>query len=243
MSELRAFFDTHKPKSAPGNIALALAQTPADCQGVALDLCCGTGRLTAQITARGLRGYGVDISTRFIGTDGAGAAGFIVGQMEQVPFASGCASVVYCIDSLQYAQDPEAALGEMARLLQPGGLLIFSTQNTYNLAGIKKWLIERLTGRVWSPWLAHPIEHAVSYPWLLRALERQGFEVEAVRGRQHLIAWVSLLPATLRKWSPWRDKPHRSLQSLAQRMPVPAAIEESFLGRFGMILLVRARKR
>jgi SAM-dependent methyltransferase len=242
MAELRRFFNTHKPKSTRGNIELALELTPQATDGIALDLCCGTGRLTALAAEQGLHAYGVDLSDHFIGTEGNAAAGYVVGEMERVPFAPGTASVVYCIDSLQYARDPEAALAEMNRLLKPGGVLIFSTQNTYNPAGIKKWLLERLTRRTWSPWLAHPIEHAIRYPRLMRLLQRQGFEVEYVRGRQHLIAWVSLLPEGLRKWSPWRDKDWRSLQKLTQRVPVPAAVEESALARFGMLVLVRVRK-
>jgi hypothetical protein len=78
----------------------------------------------------------------------------------------------------------------------------------------------------------------------MRGLERQGFHVDYVRGRLHLLTWISLLPESLRKVSPWPGKPHRSLHSLAHRMALPAALEESaLLARFGMLLLVRARRR
>jgi ubiquinone/menaquinone biosynthesis C-methylase UbiE len=243
MNDVMTFFNAHKPKSAPGNVELALAQTTARAGDIVIDVCCGSGRLTSLAAERGLKAYGVDISTRYIGKDASGGATFVVADMMAIPFPAGCASVVYCVDSLQYAADVEGALVEMGRLLRPGGQLIFSTQNTYNLAGIKKVILEKLTGHVWSPWLAHPIEHAVTYPWLMRALERRGFEVEYVRGRQHLIAWVSLLPGFIRHWSPWPDKSWRSLQGLAQRASLPAKFEESFASRFAMILLVRARKK
>ncbi len=243
MTDLRTFFNTHRPKSSPGHVELAAEHTRAAPGEVALDLCCGSGRLTALAAARGLHAVGVDISTQFIGTEGAGQAAFVVGNMMNVPFRSGCAGVVYCVDSLQYADDPEGALAEMARLLKPGGQLIFSTQNTYNLAGIKKAVMERLTGRTWSPWLAHPVERAVTYPWLMRALARQGFEVEIVRGRQHIIPWISLLPEPVRRWTPWPGKSWRSLQGIAQRIRLPAWYEQSVAGHFGMILFVCARKR
>jgi len=242
MNDVIKFFNTHKPKSAPGNVELALEQTTGSAGDIVIDVCCGSGRLTSMAAGRGFKAYGVDISTRYIGTAGGNGATFVVGDMMAIPFRAGCADAVYCIDSLQYAAEVEGALAEMGRLLRPGGLLIFSTQNTYNLAGIKKVILEKLTGHIWSPWLAHPIEHAVTYPWLIQALKRQGFEVEYVRGRQHLIAWVSLLPGFIRRWSPWPGKPWRSLQGLAQRTSLPARFEESVWARFAMILLVRARK-
>jgi ubiquinone/menaquinone biosynthesis C-methylase UbiE len=243
MNDVIKFFNAHRPKSSPGNVELAFEQTVASAGDTVIDVCCGSGRLTSMAAERGYSAYGVDISTRYIGTSASGGATFVVGDMMAIPFPAGCASVVYCVDSLQYAADVEGALAEMGRLLRPGGLLIFSTQNTYNLAGLKKVILEKLTGRVWSPWLAHPIEHAVTYPWLVRALERQGFEVEYVQGRQHLIAWVSLLPGFIRRWSPWPGKSWRSLQGVAQRATLPARFEESSWSRFAMILLVRARKK
>jgi ubiquinone/menaquinone biosynthesis C-methylase UbiE len=243
MSNLMEFFNLHKPKSAAGNIRLAVEQTPDDAGSVIIDICCGAGRLAALMAARGFRAYGVDISTKYIGAEAEDQAAFVVSDMMATPFRTGCADVVYCIDSLQYAGDPEQALIEMGRLLRLGGLLIFSTQNSYNLLGIKKQLIERLTGRIWSPWLAHPIEHSVTYPWLIKTLEQHGFAVEYVRGRQILMAWVGFLPGFIRRWSPWPDKPYRSLQGVAQRVQFPARIEESFGGRYGANLFIRARKR
>lgn len=242
-SDLVTFFNTHKPKSSPGTAQLALEHTESAPGTVAIDLCCGSGWLAAQAAQRGFRSVGIDISSRYIGVEAEGLARFIVGDMSSLPVEDECAQVIYCIDSLQYAPDPERTLREMARLLRPGGQLIFSTQNTTNPAGLKKRIMERLTGRNWSPWLAHPVESPIPYAWLMQALARQGFEVEYVRGRQMLIAWVSLLPGFIRYWSPWRGKSWRSLQSLAQRAPIPAFVEESFLGRFGMIVFVQARKK
>ncbi|MBN1681446.1 MAG: class I SAM-dependent methyltransferase [Anaerolineae bacterium] len=243
MTHVIEFFNTHRPKSSPGTLELALDQADAPEGTIAIDICCGSGRLAAMAAERGLHAYGVDIASAFIGTEADNSAAFVVGDMMHVPFENGCAGVVFSIDSLQYAPNPDHALAEMARLLQPGGVLVFSTQNTYNPAGFKKFVLEKLTGRTWSPWLAHPIERSITYPWLIKALRRHGFDIEYVRGRQHLIAWVSLLPRLLRTWSPWPGKSWRSLQGIAQRMRLPARVEESALARFGMILLVRARKR
>lgn len=205
MSEFQQFFNTHKPKHTPGIVQLTLAHIPPG-SGIALDLCCGEGELTALITARGYCAYGVDISARFIGQNGAGASGFLVGDMNApLPFAAGRAALVCCIDSFQYIADPGSFLSEVSRVLKPGGLFIFSTQNNYNPAGLKRWWVETQTGRPWSPWLVHPIENHMTYPWLRQALGHHRFRVEYRRGLQFLSAWVSLLPAFIRNTSLWND--------------------------------------
>lgn len=242
MSSIRAFFNEHKPKSTPNIFTLVSGQVEAGQGDIALDLCCGSGRMTAKLAEKGYCAYGVDISNRFIGVDGEGAAGFVVGDVNNIPFADGSARLVCSVDSLQYFADPGAVLAEMARLLPPGGRLVLSTQNNYNPAGIKKWIMETVTGKPWSPWLVHPIENRITYPWLIRTLQANGFQVKYVRGQQFLTAWVSLLPAFIRNWSPWPNKPWRSLASLAARVRLPRALEESFLSRFAMIVLVRAEK-
>jgi SAM-dependent methyltransferase len=243
VAEILEFFNTHKPKSTPRIFGLVLPQVPEANHTVALDLCCGSGELTAKLAEKGYRAYGVDISSTFIGQSGEEAAGYVQGDVNAVPFADGSAALVCSIDSLQYFADPGATLAEMARLLQPGGTLILSCQNNYNPAGIKKWIMERLTGKTWSPWLVHPIENHITYPWLIQTLRVQGLEVEYMRGQQFLTAWVGLLPGFIRNWSPWKNKPWRSPASVASRVRLPRAIEESVLARFAMIVLIRARKK
>lgn len=241
--ELQTFFNEHRPKSTPGILDRALGQIPAGDGAIAYDLCCGMGELTARLAQQGYCAYGVDISDHFIGQAGADANGFVVGDVNAIPFTSGRAQLVCCIDSLQYFRDPGAVLQEMARLLKPGGTLLISTQNNSNPAGLKKRLIERLTGQSWSPWLVHPIENHITYGWLQQTLTDCGLEVDYVRGQQFLTAWVSVLPRAVRLWTPWPDKPWRSLAGMAQRTALPQCIEESALARFAMIVMIRAHKR
>ncbi len=240
-NDLRAFLNTHKPKSTPGIFALARQHLPP--HGVAYDLCCGSGQFTQQMRDAGLRAYGFDLADAFIGTEAAQRSGFVVADAARVPAPSASADVVVCIDSLQYFADPGAALQEMARLLRPGGRLVFSTQNNSNPAGIKRRLMEALTGRTWSPWLAHPVENHLTYGQLMRLLDDAGLRVEYVRGQQFLTAWVALLPSFVRHWQPFPGKPWRTLAGMAARARLPRPIEESALRRFAMMLLVRAVKK
>ena len=68
-------------------------------------------------------------------------------------------------------------------------------------------------------------------------------QVEYMRGRDFLTTLVSLLPRFIRNWSPWKNKPWRSLSGMAQRVTLPSFIEESFLRRFSVIVFVQVRKR
>jgi SAM-dependent methyltransferase len=243
MTDVTTFFNTHKPKSTPGIFEVAIQHTPPSNGELALDFCCGTGKLTSMVAERGYRAYGIDIASRFIGKQGENAAGYIVADVGQnLPFSNESAAAIYCIDSLHYFAQPERVLGEFSRLLKSGGLLIFSTQNNYNLAGVKRFLIKKLTGKTWSPWLVHPVESSIVYPWLVQALKRHGFKIEYRRGFQFAIPWVSLLPGKIRAWSPWKDKPYRSIDGLAQRIKLPEPIETSPLGQFAMVVFICARK-
>ena len=243
MSELQSFFNTHKPKSSPKIFDLVLHQLPTETEGIAIDLCCGAGQLTAALESEGYMALGVDIADEYIGKAGSAASGYVQSDVNDLPFSGGNAQLICMIDSLQYFADPKTTITEIERLLAPNGHLILSTQNNFNLVGVKKLLIESITGKPWSPWLAHPIENRITYPWLLRTLEQHGFEIQYVRGRQFLTAWVGLLPSAIRNWSPWSDKPWRSLAHIAQRTTLPRRIEESFLKRFAMITFVHAIKR
>jgi SAM-dependent methyltransferase len=51
---------------------------------------------------------------------------FIVADATAIGLADGCAAGVMSVDALQYVPDKSVALGEVARLLSPGGRLVFT---------------------------------------------------------------------------------------------------------------------
>lgn len=95
-----------------------------------VDLACGTGQVAAALCARGYRVAGVDLSAGMIDRARANApfADLNVASFERLPFTNCRFSAALCLfDSLNHA-DPgalPAVLAEVARVLQPGGLLIF----------------------------------------------------------------------------------------------------------------------
>lgn len=90
-----------------------------------LDVACGTGDLAALAAARGARAVGVDFAGRMLeGARRRGVpCGLVRGDAERLPFAEGSASVVTCGFALRNFVHLEAALGQMARALEPGGRL------------------------------------------------------------------------------------------------------------------------
>ena len=94
-----------------------------------LDLACGTGDLAFAAAARGARVLALDLTPEMIvkarARDEAGHADvrWVVGDMTQLPVASGTIDIVTTGYGLRNVPDLPAALLEVHRVLKPGGLL------------------------------------------------------------------------------------------------------------------------
>ena len=91
-----------------------------------LDVGCGTGAAVRRAAGRVERAAGVDLSeamvarARELAGGGAGAE-FVVGDSERLPFADGEFTALLCTTSFHHYPHPDAAVAEMARVLEPGG--------------------------------------------------------------------------------------------------------------------------
>ncbi len=95
-----------------------------------IDLACGTGDIAFALAARGARVVGVDLTFRMlelarrrIGA-GAPAVATIAGDMLALPIATGTADLVSTGYGLRNVPDLVGALGEIHRVLRPGGRLV-----------------------------------------------------------------------------------------------------------------------
>lgn len=97
-----------------------------------LDLGCASGRETVELGAAGLRVAGLDIAPAFlrIARSRYPAVGFVLGDALDLPFASNAFHGVWALASLLHLAPHEApaALAEVRRVLQPGGVLYCSMQ-------------------------------------------------------------------------------------------------------------------
>jgi len=98
-----------------------------------LDLACGRGGIGLELAARtGCRLIGVDFSVEAVqqARDTAQrlnrSGEFHVGDLTATGLDAGSVDAVLCVDSIQFADPPEAAYREMRRVLAPGGRVLLT---------------------------------------------------------------------------------------------------------------------
>ncbi|MEP6666434.1 MAG: methyltransferase domain-containing protein [Nocardioidaceae bacterium] len=114
-----------------------------------LDLACGRGGYGLEIATRiGARLIGVDFSVEAI-TQAAGLAvergvdaDFRVGDLSSTGLSTASVDGAVCIDSIQFAERPDAAYAEIRRVLAPGARVVLTCWEPVNRRD------ERLVGRL-----------------------------------------------------------------------------------------------
>jgi SAM-dependent methyltransferase len=110
---------------------------PHDLDGAtAVELGCGSAYVSAWLARRGAWPVGVDVSARQLATAVRMQAEFglrfplVHGDAERAPLASACADLVISEYGASVWCDPYRWIPEAARLLRPGGRLIFMGEST-----------------------------------------------------------------------------------------------------------------
>lgn len=123
-----AVVDSHARRTATNSAAFALPLLRRD--HLLLDLGCGPGSVTIDLSQRVARAVGVDASPEAVlrarrdaAARGAGACEFLVADVYRLPFADAAFDVVFAHQLLQHLADPVEALRESARVLRPGGII------------------------------------------------------------------------------------------------------------------------
>ncbi|MBM3957553.1 MAG: class I SAM-dependent methyltransferase, partial [Gemmatimonadetes bacterium] len=99
-----------------------------------LDVGCGTGGVTAEIaaaTAGGVVGVDRDAGLLEYAASACGTAEFVQADCERLPFPDGAFDMVTCHFFLMWARDAGAAVREMVRVLEPGGVLLAAAEPDY----------------------------------------------------------------------------------------------------------------
>ncbi|MBV6458155.1 MAG: Ubiquinone biosynthesis O-methyltransferase [Fimbriimonadaceae bacterium] len=92
-----------------------------------LDLGCGTGALMTELSAKGMKPVGIDMSPQALGfSKSRGLPGLVLARGEAIPIKSDAVPAVIALDVYEHIQDDCAALAETFRILQPGGSLVLS---------------------------------------------------------------------------------------------------------------------
>jgi|SRR5215218_2338365 SAM-dependent methyltransferase len=101
----------------------------------AVELGCGTAYFSAWLARRGARPTGIDVSENQLATARAMQAEhgvefpLLQASAEDVPLPDDCAELVLSEYGASLWCEPEAWIGEAARLLRPGGHLVFLTNH------------------------------------------------------------------------------------------------------------------
>jgi demethylmenaquinone methyltransferase/2-methoxy-6-polyprenyl-1,4-benzoquinol methylase len=129
-----------------------LASLVPDPRGArALDLACGTGDIAFQLASRGAIVIGLDITHRMLQLarqrpeSGNQRVSFVTGDMSALPFPEGSFDVVSTGYGLRNVPMLSVALGEVARVLRTGGLLLSLDFNRPSQAVVRSIYLGYLT--------------------------------------------------------------------------------------------------
>ena len=147
-----------------------------------LDVGCGDGALVCAAVARGADAVGIDsdlamlAAARALCGQRADNVKFLEGRAEHLPFADGAFDVVAAVTVLCFVPDAGSVVGEMARVLRPGGRLVIGELGQWNTWAALRRLRGWFGSRTWK----HARFRSESE---LRALAtRAGLTVMSVRG-------------------------------------------------------------
>jgi SAM-dependent methyltransferase len=188
---------------------------------LALELGCGTGIFLARVAPAGARIVGLDLSADLLAKARlrlAGAPNVVLhrGNAEHSPYANASFDAVYGSSVLHHL-DLDRALGEVFRVLRPGGRCVFTEPNVLNpqvAVMFRLGLTKRYFG-------VSPDEMAFSRFRALRALRRAGFAEPVVE------PFDFLHPATPERLCRLVDRVGRWIE----RVPLVREITGSFVVR------------
>lgn len=150
-------------------------------------------------------------------------AHFLLSDAQKVPFRKSCFDVVVLAEVLEHIPTPAYALGEIRRVLKPGGFLVLSVPNMLSVRLIMKWSIGRLSPKDWS---IQPIDHKFTYLSVRSLIEQSGLKVKAVFGDDFFAPF-----------STRRARQSRFLKRLYRSW------EKNFMRYFGRGLVIVAERR
>jgi len=165
-------------------------------QALTLDIGCGTGSATVELSRLGTRVIGIDMDEDFglnlarIRTHDEQVLGLLQSDALKLPFPNNSIDFCFSFNAIEHFTDFQHAITEMHRVTRPGGVVYVETAN-------KNWPWEAHTQLLFAGWLPHSIAevyvkllrkrrwndpwdvHPLSYQRLSQTLEHAGFTIIA----------------------------------------------------------------
>jgi ubiquinone/menaquinone biosynthesis C-methylase UbiE len=101
--------------------------------GPALDAACGTGRHARHLVELGYEVVGIDLTPEMLdhARRAVPKAMFVEGDLTDLPADDGRFTLVVCGLALAHVRDLDAAVGELARVMRPGGRCVISVLHPF----------------------------------------------------------------------------------------------------------------
>ena len=202
MTCARTNYAAHRMDLRESRIRKLLRLLESEPRGRLLDVGCAGGELAALLAARGWRVQGAEAEPALL--DAARARGIEARAVDvdraPLPWPDGAFDAVVAAEVIEHVVDTDHLLGEIARVLRPGGALIVTTPNLASLENRLRLLLGRYP--MWMDVGVNGAGHLRYYtPRMLRhQLARHGLNVE-----RHVGNWVPLVPQRLLddRRAPW----------------------------------------
>ncbi len=104
-----------------------------------LEIGCGTGMILKEIAPFARKAVGLDISPGMLAQAHARGLSVVVGSATDLPFSDESFDTIYSFKVLSHVEDIRKAMGEVARVLRPGGRAALEFYNKHSL----RYLIKR----------------------------------------------------------------------------------------------------
>lgn len=159
-------------------------------------------RILAWASRQGARCYGVDISeptvrqARTAFDTGPCALRAAIGDVRNLPFADGSFDAVYSMGTIEHFDDTVGAVGEIARVLAPGGRAIVGVPNRHD-----PFLRPAFAAALQAAGLyGYGFEKSYSRRALRDMLEGAGLEVAAETAILFIPGWLRMLDLACHTW-------------------------------------------
>lgn len=168
--------------------------------GKVLDCGMGPGRLLVELERRGWSVGGIDISEEMVARARSrlpqAAESLVQGTVESLPFPVESFDAAVATGVLEYVEDVPRALGEVARVLRPGGVFVVSTPNTSAAPTLWRQRVVYPVARIVKPLLRSGRPVPLRRPGLLslarlaELLAAAGLEVDRVEYLGFPVRWL-----------------------------------------------------
>lgn len=206
-----------------------------------LDIGCGHGQVLLYCRGKGAKTIGIDLSMTALQRAVHNMGNCLIqADGESLPLESSSLDVVLSFEAVEHFGNQRIGFREISRVLKKDGLLIVSTPNYFNCAGLLKILFERVglyAPQTWAPfsdWRPQVFEHLTTWQNMHFAVAHSGFHIDDAFTINLL---HGLFPLISIRWSLYRFFPMRFARHAVEHLVTFAPFK-----RLGMNLFIIAHK-